>query len=123
MVKILVVDDEDMVRMVVRQTLQKVGITVVEARNGCEAVEMYDADPTDIVITDIIMPDKEGIETIIELKDKNPDVKIIAMSGGGRTGATDYLTMAQDFGAAYVFEKPFDRSELLTAVQSCLSSN
>ena len=119
MANILVVDDEDMVRSVIRQTLAKKGFDVREARNGTEAVRMYKADPADLVITDIIMPDKEGIELIIELKAINPDLKIIAMSGGGRTGSTDYLALAREFGAEYVFEKPFDRGDLVAAVMYC----
>lgn len=121
MVKVLIVDDEDMVRMVLAQTLKKVGITVEEAENGRTAVELFRKDPADVVITDIIMPECEGVETIIEIRRISPDVKIIAMSGGGRMGKTDYLDIAREFGAAQVFRKPFDRMKVLEAVHDCLT--
>ncbi len=122
MVKVLVADDEDMVRMVIKQTLAKAGIDVVEASNGREALEMQTSDPADVVITDIIMPEQEGIETIVQMRKDYPDLPIIAMSGGGRIGATDYLQAAKEFGARHVLEKPFDRKELLLAVQDCLGT-
>ena len=122
MVKVLVADDEDMVRMVVKQTLAKAGIDVIEASNGREALEMQANDPADVVITDIIMPEQEGIETIVQLRKDYPDLPIIAMSGGGRIGATDYLQAAREFGARHILEKPFDRKELLLAVQDCLGT-
>ena len=122
MVKVLVADDEDMVRMVVKQTLAKAGIDVVEAGNGREALEQQARDPADVLITDIIMPEQEGIETIVQMRKDYPDLPIIAMSGGGRIGATDYLQAAKEFGARHVLEKPFDRKELLLAVQDCLGT-
>ena len=121
MVKVLIVDDEEMVRMVIANTLRKVGITVEEAENGRAAILRFQEDPADVVITDIIMPEQEGIETIIELKRMSPTVKIIAMSGGGRVGTTDYLEIARDFGANRIFTKPFDRMKVLEAVYECLT--
>ena len=122
MVKVRVADDEDMVRLVVKQTLAKAGIDVVEAGNGREALEKQASDPADVLITDIIMPEQEGIETIVQMRKDYPDLPIIAMSGGGRIGATDYLQAAKEFGARHVLEKPFDRKELLLAVQDCLGT-
>lgn len=121
MVKVLIVDDEEMVRMVIANTLRKVGITVEEAENGRAAVLRFQENPADVVITDIIMPEQEGIETIIELKRISPTVKIIAISGGGRVGTTDYLEIARDFGAIRTFTKPFDRMKMLEAVYECLT--
>ena len=122
MVKVLVADDEDMVRMVIKQTLAKAGIDVIEAGDGREALEMQAKEPADVLITDIIMPEQEGIETIVQMRKDYPDLPIIAMSGGGRIGATDYLQAAKEFGARHVLEKPFDRKELLLAVQDCLGT-
>lgn len=122
MVKVLVADDEDMVRMVIKQTLAKAGIDVIEAGDGREALEMQAKEPADVLITDIIMPEQEGIETIVQMRKDYPDLPIIAMSGGGRIGATDYLQAASEFGARHVLEKPFDRKELLLAVQDCLDA-
>ena len=121
MARILIIDDEEMVRMTLRQTLEKAGHEVREATNGREGVEMFQADPADLVITDIVMPEQEGVETIIKLRADYPDLKIIAVSGGGRIGATDYLEYAKQYGAAHVFEKPFDRKALVAAVESTLA--
>ena len=105
MVKVLVADDEDMVRMVVKQTLAKAGIDVIEASNGREALEMQANDPADVVITDIIMPEQEGIETIVQLRKDYPDLPIIAMSGGGRIGATDLSSGGPRVRAPVIFWK------------------
>jgi CheY-like chemotaxis protein len=79
--RILVVDDEDQMRTMIRQMLEKSGYEVTEARNGREAICRYRERPSDVVITDLIMPEKEGIETIMEFRHEHPDVKIIAISG------------------------------------------
>jgi len=93
---------------------------VLEAADGIEGLEIYRQEPTDLVITDLIMPEKEGIETIIELKRDFPEVKIIAMSGGGRIEPESYLNIAQKLGALQTLTKPFDRKELLEAVHNLL---
>ena len=121
MTTILIVDDQDAVRMVMRDALEQEGFQVQEARNGAEAILMYQENPADVIVTDIIMPDKEGIETIIELRDLAPDVKIIAISGGGRIRANDFLDMAKKLGAAHVLRKPFRMKELVDLVKSCLA--
>jgi len=118
---ILIVDDQDAVRMVLRDALEQEGFHVQEARNGAEAILMYRENPADVIVTDIIMPDKEGIETIIELRELAPDVKIIAISGGGRIRANDFLDMAKKLGAAHILRKPFRMKELVDLVRSCLA--
>ena len=75
----------------------------------------------DLIVTDIIMPDKEGLESIMDYKQLNPEVKIIAISGGARIGPHTYLKMAEKFGAKKVFSKPFRNKELLDAVEELLS--
>ena len=120
MARILVIDDEELVRFTVKQALEKAGHEVVEAADGNDGIEIYRQSPVDLIITDIIMPQKEGVETIVELRREDPDVKIIAIFGGGRTGNTDYLEMAKKFGARRVLRKPFGRQELLAAVQETL---
>ena len=122
MTTILIVDDQDAVRMVLRDALEQEGSHVQEARNGAEAILMYRENPADVIVTDIIMPDKEGIETIIELRELAPDVKIIAISGGGRIRANDFLDMAKKLGAAHVLRKPFRMKELVDLVKSCLAN-
>ena len=122
MARILVIDDEEMVRLTIRQTLEKVGHTVMEAANGREGVDTYKAHGADLVVTDIIMPEQEGIETLITLREMNSALPVIAMSGGGRIGTTDYLDIARRFGAARVFEKPFNRKEFVLAVNEALAA-
>lgn len=120
--RILVVEDDASVREMVKKMLERVGYDVIEAQNGSEAIERFQKAPTDLIITDIIMPDKEGIETIMELRRDFPDVKIIAISGGGRVGPDWYLTAARKLGAAKTFCKPFDRQEMLDAVHELVRS-
>jgi DNA-binding response OmpR family regulator len=116
MARILVVDDDDQVRTMLRITLEREGYEVEEAPDGQVAISLYHQQAVDLVITDIVMPEKEGIETIMELRRSNPDVKIIAISGGGRVNPEDYLRWAGKFGAQRSFTKPVDRVELLAAV-------
>lgn len=121
MAHILIIDDEDMVRMVLRQSLEKVGHTVTEAGNGARGMAALREGGIDLVITDIVMPVKEGVETIAEIRADHPDLPIIAVSGGGRIGPENYLDAATRLGANYAFAKPFDRKELLLTVAQCLS--
>ncbi len=122
MTRILVVDDEEPIRGLLRQAFEMNGYDVVEASNGSEAVRIFREDEIDLVITDIIMPNKEGLESIMDLKEIDPDVKIIAMSGGGRLEPHSYLQMASKFGAKKVFPKPLSITLLLAAVKELLES-
>ena len=114
---ILVADDDDQVRMLLKRVLVKAGYEVSEARNGNEAVRLFTQKPAALLITDLIMPDKEGIETIQEFRRNQTPVKIIAMSGGGRLDQNMYLSMAKKIGADRVLSKPFMPQELLKVVQ------
>ncbi|MBT6500704.1 MAG: response regulator [Deltaproteobacteria bacterium] len=118
--RILIVDDDVDVLDMLGQTLEREGYEVVSAANGKEGVRLYREDPVDLVITDIIMPEKEGIETIMELKRAFPDVKIIAISGGGLVDPEGYLSMAKQLGARYTFSKPVEREDLLKAVRELI---
>ena len=89
---------------------------VVAAADGNKGLRLYREDPTDLVVTDIIMPEKEGIETIIDLRREFPEVKIIAMSGGGHGKPDSYLHMAKGLGAQRTLTKPFGKKELLEAI-------
>ena len=117
---ILLIDDEQPFRSVLRQVLQNAGYEVVEAANGAEGIRSFLEKPADMIITDIIMPEKEGIETIIELKQKYPDVKLIAMSGGGWYGTDIDFDMAKKLGA-HTLNKPFALQELLDVVGELLN--
>ena len=120
MAHILVADDQEKVRNILKSLFERDGHTVVLATNGKEALQSYQEQPAEIVVTDILMPDMEGIETIRELKRINPNVKIIAMSGGGTIEANEYLEMAVLFGAKQTISKPFDVLEMLEALRSCI---
>jgi CheY-like chemotaxis protein len=113
---ILLVDDDDQFRKMLGAMLRRDGHDVVEASDGKEGLRLYKENQVDIVVTDIVMPEKEGIELIIELRKEFPDVKIIAISGGGRIGPKGYLHLAESLGAVCVFEKPIERDEFLRAV-------
>jgi CheY-like chemotaxis protein len=118
--RILVIDDEEPVRTVLRQMLEKESYEVKEAANGAVGMSLLRNHPIDLVITDLFMPEKEGIETMIEMRKNFPQVKLIAMSGGGRMGKLDLLPMAESFGAQRTLAKPFERKELLEAVREVL---
>lgn len=120
--RILVVDDEEIVRFTLRQMLEKAGHDVFEAANGLEALKSFEELEVDLVITDIIMPEKEGIETIVELLRRQPELKIIAVSGGGRTHNLDYLQIAKRFGAKSILAKPLDRQAVVDTVARALGS-
>ncbi len=123
MARILIIDDEDELRSMLRQMLEQAGYEVTEAVNGAEGIQLYEQDTHDLIITDIIMPEKEGVETIIALRRADPDLPIIAISGGGRLDATDFLTMTKKLGARRTLSKPFRRDQLLEAVGECLAKD
>lgn len=120
MARILVIEDDNDVRESLRQVLEHVGYEVEEACDGDEGIERYREKQADLIITDIIMPKKEGIETITDLRVEFPDVKVIAISGGGRLGPEPYLELAKGFGANRIIMKPFTTAEILEAVQELL---
>ena len=121
MARILVVDDEAQIRILLRQVLIKDGYEVDEASNGNIALKKFRENPFDLVIMDLIMPDKEGLETILDLKKEFENVKIIAISGGGRIGPEDYLKYAKGFGALHTLTKPIENAELLKAIRNVLN--
>lgn len=96
------------------------GHEVVEAGNGAEGLALQREQPADLVLTDIIMPERDGIEALMELRRRQPAVPVIAMSGGGRVSATDYLVMAQKLGASATLAKPFSQDELFAAITRSL---
>jgi CheY-like chemotaxis protein len=114
MARILLIDDDDSVRTMLHLTLAHFGHTVIEARNGKEGLELFQHANADLLITDIMMPEKEGLEVLMELRKKHPPVKIIAISGG------DYLHMAKLMGAAKVLAKPFSTNVLIEAIDELL---
>jgi two-component system chemotaxis response regulator CheY len=123
MTKILVIDDDVIVRETIVQILEDGGYQVVSAEDGKRGMAAFRSEHPDLVITDIIMPEQEGIQTITEIRGVKPDAKIIAISGGGRIGNTDFLKIARHLGAFDAIAKPFDPDDLLTRVGRCLNGH
>ncbi len=104
-----------------RDILEREGFEVVDAENGSEAVALYERTAVDLIITDLLMPEHDGVEAIMAFTRINPAAKIIAISGGGRIGPRDYLEMAAALGAQRTFYKPFKRKTLLAAIEELLA--
>ncbi len=121
MAKILVIDDDVMVRHTITKILRHGGHEVVTAEDGVRGMAAFRKEHPDLVITDIIMPEQEGIATITQIRREASDTKIIAVSGGGRIGNSDFLSMAQKLGANDILAKPFLPEELMGRVRSCLA--
>ena len=117
---ILIIDDEAPIRSMLRLILEREGYQIIEAPDGIEGIRHYREHPTDLIITDLIMPNKDGIGMIIELKKEFPEINIIAMSGGGLNKPDGYLKGAKQLGAKHTLSKPIDREELLRAVKDTL---
>jgi DNA-binding response OmpR family regulator len=120
MQRILLVDDDESFRKMLRKTLIRMGYDVLEARNGDEALKAYELELVDLMLTDLVMPESEGLETISAFKRKHSGAKIIAMSGGGRVSAKDYLNVAKMLGANRVLSKPFSNEEMEAAIKDVL---
>lgn len=120
MASILVIDDSPEIRKLIRNTLERNGHKVKEAVNGNEAISVLEDSAPDLLILDILMPEKDGLETIRDLKKSNKDVKILAISGGGQIGADGYLGVAKKMGVHKTLSKPFTLQELTDAVESLL---
>ena len=121
MTTILLVDDDEQLRTMLSVVLKRAGYEVQVAVDGIEANNFYRSHPTDLIITDLIMPEKDGLEIIRDLRKDYPQAKIIAMSGGGRTGTANYLKVAKAFGAQRVLDKPFLHQEMLEAIREVLA--
>jgi len=109
-----------MLRSAVRRILERAGYDVLEAGDGAAGLRLHQHEGADLVIVDIFMPEQDGIELIRELRRASPGAKIIAMSGGGRSGKIDLLKDAAVFGAARTLWKPFEMTDLLAAVRDLL---
>jgi CheY-like chemotaxis protein len=120
MPSILIIDDDDSLRDGLLRTLRKEGYTIMEASGGGRGLKQLERSPVDLVLLDMFMPDKDGLETIRELRRTHPGIRIIAMSGGGFKGTVDVLHVAELLGARRTLAKPFTREELLDAVHETL---
>lgn len=122
MARVLVIDDDPRLREVIAALLREAGHQVDQAADGREGLERFTAAPAEVVLCDIIMPGREGLATIRQLREQAPGVPIVAMSGGGWASPEDYLTLAREMGASLTLHKPFARRELLAAVGAALQA-
>ena len=123
MKRILIIEDDQGVRAVIAAALSDAGYEVAEAADGKEGLKIYRESPTDLVITDLVMPEKDGIETIMELRSEFPRAKIIATSGGDRYANEANLRCAEMLGAKRSIAKPFKITELLEIVRELLDAS
>ncbi len=120
MAKVLVIDDDPGFRRMIRMILARMRHDVVEAQDGNEGIDRFRVEQPDLVISDIVMPNKEGIQTILEIRALAPDACIIAMSGGGVSLGIGYLGAALKLGANQILSKPFRPAELVAMVERLL---
>ena len=121
MAGILLVEDDNDLRGMLKNSLEKSKYVVIEASNGREASQKFNSALVDLVVTDLLMPEQDGIGLIMELKKSKPDIKIIAISGGGKAGPANYLNIAETLGADAVFAKPFSLQEFMAQVNELLT--
>jgi len=118
---ILLVDDDELFADMLQKQLTRSGYTVVRARNGREAIRLYDRRRISLVLTDLVMPDMEGLELIMKLREFDPGIRIVAMSGGGRNRPDTYLNMARQLGATTTLAKPFSSDEMFAAIEGLVN--
>ncbi len=117
---ILVVEDDAVIRDMLTQILLGAGYEVATAVDGQEAIKQFNARRFDLILTDLIMPEKDGTEVIVELRKKQPTIPVVAMSGGGMYHRGEYLKLARMFGAHGLLEKPFSQEQLLSTIRVLL---
>src|SRR3954462_13819461 len=122
MARILVIDDEDRIRRMLRSALEMEGHEVLEASHGDEGLRLHRTSPAELVITDIIMPEKNGLEVIMALREEAPELKVIAMSGGGRFMMMKPLQSAEPLGAFATLRKPFELDAMIETVRRALAA-
>lgn len=117
---ILLVEDDNDLREMLKDSFIRRKYTVIEAENGKDAISHFKPLITDILVTDLIMPDEDGLKVIIKLKELKPTLKIIAISGGGKAGPGSYLNLAKALGADAIFSKPFSVNDLISKIEELL---
>ena len=122
MAKILIIDDDPSILTMLKRMLEKAGYEVDTAGNGSEGLKKIESCPPDLLVTDIVMPEKEGLELIFYLREKNPGLKIVAISGGGRFHYEGYLTSAKHLGTNLIFQKPLVHKEFIQAVSDLINT-
>jgi DNA-binding NtrC family response regulator len=121
MARILIIDDDESITSMLRMILSRQGYEVFTAANGREGVKLFHSTPADLVISDILMPEMDGLEALKQLRQLSPNLKLIAVSGGGIRLKMDVLRVAELLGAAATFEKPYKIDALLASVRQLLA--
>ena len=121
MAGILIVEDDKDLREMLKISLTRKRFTVIEAENGKEAIVHFKPLVTDLVITDLIMPEEDGLKVIMKLKEVKPELKVIAISGGGKAGPGNYLNLAKALGADIIVSKPFSVSDLVEKIEKLIN--
>lgn len=119
---VLIVEDDNELREMLKLSLHRRRITVLEATNGKEAIAHFKPSVTDLIVTDLIMPEEDGLKVIMTLRAVKPSLKVIAISGGGKAGPGSYLNMAKVLGADAVYSKPFSINDLINKIEELLTS-
>ena len=119
---VLIVEDEKELREMLKISLIRRKFTVFEADNGKEAIIHFKPSITDLVVTDLIMPEEDGLKVIIKLRELKPSIKIIAISGGGKAGPGSYLNLAKALGADAIYSKPFSINDLIAKIEELLNN-
>jgi CheY-like chemotaxis protein len=122
MAGILVVEDDNELREMIRISLARRKFTVLEAVDGKEAIQRFKPSITDLVVTDLIMPEEDGLKVIMKLKEMKPSLKVIAISGGGKAGPASYLNLAKALGADMVYSKPFSINDMIYKIEELLGT-
>lgn len=118
---ILIVEDEKELREMLKISLIRHNFTVFEAVNGRDAITHFKPSSTDLVVTDLIMPEEDGLKVIMKLKEVKPSIKIVAISGGGKAGPGSYLNLAKALGADAIYSKPFSINDLIVKIEELLA--
>jgi CheY-like chemotaxis protein len=121
MPRVLIIEDEVELREMIKTSLIRRKYTVLEAENGKDALLHFKPSMTDLVVTDLIMPEEDGLKVIMKLRELKPSLKIIAISGGGKAGPGGYLNLAKALGAHAVLSKPFSINDLIMKIEELLT--
>jgi len=119
---ILIVEDDNDLRTMLKVSLSRRRFTVLEAENGKEALTHFKPSVTDLVITDLIMPDEDGLKVIMRIRELKPSIKIIAISGGGKAGPGSYLNLAKALGADAIYSKPFSVNDMIFKIEELMDT-
>jgi DNA-binding response OmpR family regulator len=119
---VLIVEDDKELREMLKLSLLRRNFTVLEAENGKAAITHFKPLITDLVVTDLIMPEEDGLKVVIKLRELKPSIKIIAISGGGKVGPGSYLNLAKALGADAIYSKPFSINDLIAKIELLLDT-